>query len=277
MNSGMEELINAVSEFDGFDPSPLKTLAAKLEEEKKGASIGNNEDLANECWRHMAAIKLNLLFSEIFTKLKNQDYLAAWTELEQCEIVAKDLISNCESAFLRKMRIIYIQTSVKRWQSLFPYRAFFSPGFICGYYTCGICDHKIRPRSRCGHKKGYLYSGEICFHVAHEMEMLEISIVTNPVQKYSVVTGDFEYDYSLIDYVCARLESPYVEWTTDWKTKTYPRNKFSKVSVSDSCPCKSGDKFIDCCSAKAYVSIPHVEITFNAAIPKELETTVFPY
>jgi len=179
--------------------------------------------------------------------------------------------------FLRKSRTTFIKDKVFKWQSLFPYCVFASPGFTVGYYSCSICGHKIRPRSRCEHKKGRVYNGELCVHMAHDLEFGEISMVKNPVQKYSVVHNDETLDFSLIEYISELLDNAFEEWNINWAKKSFPIERFSNVPPDSKCPCKSGIDFDSCCINKAEITIPHVDFILSKEIPKDKEEIEFPY
>ena len=186
------------------------------------------------------------------------------------------LEENSDTDFIESFNVEWFKKHIEYWQSLFPYSVFFSPSFIVGYHTCSICDHKIRPRSRCEHKKGKLYNGEVCYHAVHDiLDVPEVSIVTNPVQKYSVALID--YDYTAVNYVAERLDDPLESWKAVKTKKSYPREKFASVKGDDLCPCQSKEKFSECCSSKDEITIPHFKIEFQKYIRPELQYEHFPY
>ena len=235
-----------------------KTLEA-LNKVRQEAIEKGDEDKANGCWRKIESIELNLLFIKAFQKIKNQKYRDAWCDLGQCEIKCNSLEKNSAEDFLIKSRTKLIKDKVLKWQSLFPYCMFLSPEFTVGYYTCSICEHKIRPRSRCEHKNGKIYNGEVCCHVAHDMEIRGLSLVTNPVQKYSVAHNDETLDFSLLKFLSDILDNAFEEWDLNWTTKKCPIEEFSNVNANDKCPCKSGNNFKNCCMLQDEVEIPHID------------------
>lgn len=250
----------------------IGSLEAILQEKKTLQDL----EAANEVWRIKTALEVKRGYIEAFTLLKAGKHYDAWCCLERCEITLSLIVENSNSEFRKKARTHFYDRYVNNWQSLFPYKIFFSPGFIVGYYTCSICNTKIRPRNSCEHKKKKLYGGEICFHVGHELEFLEISIVSNPVQKYSLPLID--YDYTVINYVIDRLANPFEAWQPIVTTKTYPRNMFNSVLEEKNCPCKKSDKtFGECCSEKKQIEIPHIEIVFAKTLVQEQCCEVFPY
>ena len=255
----------------------ISELFDKLSEKKEIAVSQGDEELANNCWREEEALKLNILYIEAFAKLKDHEYREAWQDLERCEINANFISENSRDSFLRKSRVSFIKEKVAGWQSIYPYCVFASPGFTVGYYTCSICDRKIRPRSRCSHKKGRIYNGELCLHVAHDLEFLELSIVTKPVQKYSVLHDDDTLDFSIIDHLLELLDHAFEDWRLNWTRKAFPIDRFSKVQPDAECPCKSGKTFEQCCLGKTEVEIPHVDFVLSKELPESKEEVRFPY
>lgn len=255
----------------------LKQALHELEQKKKSAIESGNETFANDCWREIAVLKLNMQYIEAFNQIKTKEYRKAWEALEQCEIQASFIKENSDERFFIEKRCAYIVEKVTMWQSLFPYCVFASPGFTVGYYTCSICDHKIRPKSRCAHSRGKIYFGELCTHIAHDLEMQEISIVTKPVQKYSVMHNDETLDFSLINYPAELLDNAFEQWEMNWTRMSFPIENFKSVLPDAECPCKIGNVFSQCCMNKENISIPHVDFGFWEEKPEEKTKLRFPY
>ncbi|WP_162934915.1 zinc chelation protein SecC [Pseudomonas cavernae] len=265
-----------LSTFEDSDSPEIARILDELKEIKKNAIALGDEERANNCWRELEALELNLIYIKAFHKIKNKQYREAWYDLEQCEIKCQFIQENSSKDFCAKTRVSFIGAKALSWQSLYPYCVFSSPGFTVGYYTCSICDHKIRPRSRCAHSKGKIYNGELCLHVGHDLELKEISIVSKPVQKYSVVHNDETLDFSLIEYLIDFLEDAFEEWGAIRTRMKFPIEKFSRVKLDQDCPCKGGGRFGDCCSTKSEIEIPHVDFVFHKEISNPAEIR-FPY
>ena len=255
----------------------LKKVIEYLEAEKKSAIANGDEDKANNCWLHLESLDLNILFIRAFNNIKLKNYRQAWYELEQCEIKESYIRENSYKDHIVASRLDFIKSKVSKWQSLYPYCLFFSPGFKVGYYSCSICGHKVRPRSRCEHKKGKVYSGQLCVHEAHDMEVLEVSIVTKPVQKSSVMHDDSSLDFMLLERLSSCLDNAFEDWDVRWTKIKFPIARFSKVSKKDKCPCKSDKSFEVCCMGKKEVEIPHVDFLFSKPLSSDAENIVFPY
>lgn len=268
--------INLNSLEDSESPH-ISQMIEHLKDTKFKAIESGDEEQANNCWRWLESLDLNKLYIHAFHNIKNKEYRKGWNDLEQCEIKCGFLVKNSPDEFLINTRINFIKDKVEKLQSLYPYCVFSSPGFTVGYYTCSICDHKIRPRSRCEHKKGKVYNGELCLHVAHDIEFLEISIVSKPVQKYSVMHNDETLDFSLLEYLFDILDSSFEEWDLNWTKMKFPSERFSSIGRKDKCPCKSDKTFEDCCINKTEIEIPHVDFIFSKPLPVEKEVIKFPY
>jgi hypothetical protein len=255
----------------------INQIIDSLKDEKTKAIKCGDEAKANACWRELEGLELNLLYIQAFHNIKTEKYREAWIQLEQCEIKYKFLSENSTEDYLCDSRAVFIENYVSKWQSLYPYCVFASPGFKVGYYTCSICNHKIRPRSRCEHKKGKVYNGELCLHIGHELEFLEISIVSTPVQKYSVMHNDETLDFTLLKYLSDILENAFEEWNVNWTTMKFPAERFISVKTGDKCPCKSGNNFEACCMGQDEIEIPHVDFIFSKQLPNDKQAIIFPY
>lgn len=254
----------------------IKWVLSELEKVKEQAIVLGDEERANSCWRESEALQLTLTYIEAFHKIMRREYREAWYDLERCEIKCNFIRRNSNEEFCLNKNIYFISHQVSNLQSLYPYCVFSSPGMVVGYYSCGICDHKIRPRSRCSHVKGQIYNGKLCVHVAHDIVLKEISIVTKPVQKYSVVHNDETLDFSVLEHLMAVLVEAFDEWDVIRTTKKFPIDMFSRVELDSDCPCKGGSKFGQCCSTKTEVEIPHLDFVFRRDI-QNLPGVRFPY
>jgi hypothetical protein len=255
----------------------VKSILAALADAKKIAAEKGDESQANQLWRDIQALKVVSAYVTAINNIKQQKYRNAWCELEQCEITCKFLRENSNEEFYKNSGADFVERYVRKWQSLYPYCMFISPGMVVGYYTCSICNHKIRPRSRCQHIKGHIYNGELCTHQANDLEFQEVSIVTKPVQKFSVLHDDETLDFSVLEYLCSHINSPFDEWEAHWSTKKFPRDRFHSVSEDHKCPCQGENSFGQCCSDKVEIEIPHVDFELKNGLKKNVEAERFPY
>ncbi|MDG3424686.1 hypothetical protein P5E72_24720, partial [Vibrio parahaemolyticus] len=136
--------------------------------------------------------------------------------------------------------------------------------------------HIIKPRSRCKHKKKYLYEGKICYHIVSDAEFIGLSLVEKPIQKYSVIHDDSNLNFAQIDYLMQILDSPFEPWFSVKTKKAYPRSMFKNVDLNAKCPCTSGKAFVDCCEGNEQISIPHIVFSVKNP-PKKAPLDYFPH
>jgi hypothetical protein len=237
---------------------------------------GHDEKRANSAWYLKAVSSAYRIYCDSFTLMQNGSFYDAWRQLEQMEICLANLERNpiYEGA---DFRLDFLTDRVSAFQSLFPYKVFFSPEIIVGRKECGICGSVRSPWSNCGHEIGKVYLGQICTSIAKEIELISISIVTNPVQKYSVAfssDGDGkqidQYDYSLVAFVVKRIRSPFDGWSSESTFTYHPHSMFLHLSDDDLCPCKSGHAYLKCCRPRPGVIRPHMQFYFDVAPPSDL-------
>lgn len=242
----------------------------------------HDETGANRFWFLHKVALVRHLFIQCVAEIKTNKYYEAWCRFEQVEIKLSWLRKNpfYDPA---EFEVGELERQVADWQSLFPYAIFFSPAILQKRKECGICRAVVDPWTDCGHEVGKVYCGNECIHIVTDAEVLEISIVRDPVQKYSVAHTVLDkngkrvdhHDYSLIKFVADRLISPFDGWSVR-KTKTrHPHSRFLSTSPEDTCPCESGRRYADCCLTKPGVLRPHFQIGFEKPPPSDLPAVVF--
>lgn len=260
----------------------LTATAESLLKAAKHEAVAVGDQLeAKRIWCWESALKMQQMFVAAFEDLKDGRHYGAWCTLERIEIAGVSWRRHCESD-CEAHRIGFILRQVGRLQALFPYTHFISPALLEKRMKCTICGKEISVRNPCGHQKGEIYDGELCLREVVESEVLEVSIVTNPVQKYSVVfpsedgkKGD-PYDYTLVDYVIRGLRRPFDGWKATWTKARHPHSLYSHVAAQDPCPCGSGKLYSDCCLPEKGVLRPHVMIEFDVPPPDDLPSVVLP-
>ncbi|WP_227429931.1 hypothetical protein [Psychrobacter sp. I-STPA6b] len=255
----------------------LDNLINKINTLKDKSSISGNEDKANHYWRLRETFSVYKLYIQSFDYLKDRNYRKAWYILEECELMCENISSNSNHQFLINSGIVLIQRLVNQWQALYPYILFISPEYKIKRTLCSICGGVIKPRTKCSHKKGILYNGELCFHIIDDFEILNYSIVTKPVQKYSVIHDDDRLNFNHINYLIDLLDHPFENWSFERKTMSYPIHRFNSLSQEDRCPCHSKASFKNCCINKSEISIPHIDYIFDKQLPSEKYQVLFPY
>jgi len=245
----------------------LRSTLANIKMLKKLAVADSDELLAKEMWCYQKIAIICMKYLGAFDEMKVGMYYNAWCILETVETGLHSLERHLEIGhgdhWLR-----FIKRQVHYFQSLYPYRVFLSPAMVIHEKRCSICDAVIGLRASCAHVTGEIYHGEMRAVRITKADIQEISLVTNPVQKYSVAfagnKGEDNYNYGMVANVIKRLGSPFDAWTPHWTTRLYPHSHFKGVGRNDSCPCGSGLKYKKCCLAKAGISLPHCHITFES-------------
>jgi hypothetical protein len=134
---------------------------------------------------------------------------------------------------------------------------------------CSICNSLFGLRSGCNHEIGEIYDGKMCLRIITRVKPLEISIVDNPVQKYSVLFINGGYNYGAIYYTIQRLASPWHSWTYEKVEATTGIPLYAGIGRNNLCPCGSGLKFKRCCINKMRTH-DHYQIHFEIQPPVEL-------
>jgi hypothetical protein len=244
---------------------------------KASAVARKDEQEANRFWCVQTIVEIQRRFIGAFAKLKSGSFYDAWCEFERCEIAIGNLSAHFQIDGPDSHRLQYIRRMVDRWQSLYPYKLFASPEFLKKRIACSVCRRRITPRASCGHKKGNLYNGEMCHHIVEEMDLVSISLVEQPVQRYSVLFLESEdgtqrdhYDYGNVKFIADRVASSFYEWKYERITRLVTAAEVAHLFADQHCPCLSGKRFGECCNNKKEFEIPHLQVTFSVPPPREL-------
>lgn len=269
-------LRDASNNFGLRESKPFVNALAEL---KKKAVKENDQSFAKIIWCLEQILKIQDNFIIAFFQMKAEEFYLAWCSLEKVELDLQFLNPHfCDVN--NEYQVPFIEKHVSQYQSLFPYKLFFSPEFLEIEKTCTTCKKIVTPRNSCGHRIGNIYNGEQCGRNVTKLELLGIGIVEEPVQKYSVLflsdaNGGGEKDhyyYSVVQYLIKRLNSPFHDWDVDWTKRRHPHSRYSHVGPNDPCPCESGKKYNDCCLQESGVLRPHVEFIFHVSPPEHLLT-----
>lgn len=251
----------------------LKAKAVELRDEAQSKDL----------WKLEKIIGAQVAYIRAFLLLKDRDYYAAWCEFEVCENTLKALLSHLDDEGER-YGLPFIKRMVTQWQSLFPYGLFSSPEILVKKQNCSICGEEISLRKRCDHKVGEIYRGMRCHLIIEEAEFLGLSLVHNPVQKYSVLFANDkdgkqidQYDYSIVKFVSERLEDPFDDWSHLKTTTLHPHSVYSHIGRNEKCPCGSSQKYKKCCLSKREgIEMPHLEIEFEVQPDASYANIIYP-
>ncbi len=256
----------------------LKTIKAKAVEQ-------GNQDLAKKAWCYETIHEIQKNYLTAFSMMKEGHFYGGWGLLERVEIAINSLERHFVSPEGDIFKINFLDKHVGQFQTLYPYKMFISPAILQLEKECSICGSKISIRSFCGHRKGEIYNGEMCVHIIKKGHLLEISVVTNPVQKYSVLflndpeTGKEvdHYNYALVNYVISGLGHPFDEWSMQKTKIRHPHALFAHINKNEKCPCDSGKLYKDCCLKEpSGVLRPHMNILFHSSPNVDLPRIVYP-
>jgi SEC-C motif len=239
---------------------------------KEYALQHQDQELAVHIFYLQQAVEIHSNYFCAFSLLQQHEFYEAWCKLEQVE---KGLLffhsrqkdwPDYWDKFLVSGKYKFIKEHVSRWQELFPYKLFISPGMTYKQ-TCSICNNSINPRKPCGHNDGEIYNGEVRVRLLSDIRYDHIVIVENPANKFCVlfpinesdeVTNGYNksidlYDYSLVKEVVSCLTDPFQAWDYSVREVERDRDYFESIGIgeNDPCPCGSDKKYMNCCINKA--------------------------
>lgn len=278
----MTELNNhIIAELNNSDIRFWSNLEGEISELLREAIAGNSESTANDLWFLRIVCTTRREFLQCLEDISSTAYYEAWKRFEQIEHGLESLTRN-PFFDVERFGVTKLKTLVTAWQSLYPYQFFFSPEYVPKRKVCSICSRSVGPWSNCGHKPGIVYCGRECYRLVESVEFLSISLVRNPVQKYSVPftkdeNGNLvdQYNYSSLAFVRQRIKFPYHGFSAEWTEALHPHEMFSALSDDAPCPCESRRSYRACCRDKPGILRPHLQILFDHPPPEDLPNAAF--
>lgn len=270
----------------GLDEPQIDSVRVILRTLKAEAVVAGDQELAKQLWCYEQILRIQCDYLKSFQQMKGAQYYDAWCTLEQVEIKIGFLEKHFNISINNDLfKVSFIKTQVERFQALYPYRLFSSPGMLVIEKRCSICNAVITLRSDCGHLPGEIYDGEMCGREITDAQLLEVSLVTRPFKKSAVMfiidqqsgRSKDQYDYSLVNYVVRGLQDPFHGWSADWTTTRHPHSKYKNLGRNDTCPCESRKKYKNCCLRESGVLRPHLNITFEVAPPPDMPAIEYTY
>jgi SEC-C motif len=267
-----------------LDKQELENFLIKLAELKIYFIAENRQETLKEIWCLEKIIAIQKLYLLAFSQLKLTKYYEAWCSFENIEIALNQLFRHFDTEDEFFPLISFIEQHSLQYQSLFPYSAFVSPEFTVKSKVCSVCNKVSSIRNPCGHKNGEIYDGEMCYQIWSGIDYVLFAIVKSPVQKFCVTfLSDPEteekvdhYDYNLLEYLIACLESPFHSWSINWTTIRYPHSNYTHLKPGNDCPCESGKKYSHCCFPGSGVLRPHCLFDLSVPPPKDIEVVRYP-
>lgn len=279
------DYLGKVSDYKTRSDEADANIANLLKKLKVHAVEQNDQATAKMVWCHEQILDIQHNYLSAFKKMKESLFYEAWCILERVEIGIIFLEPHFELDTKNDLfKLKYIEKHARQFQSLFPYKLFISPATLQLEKVCSICRKPVSIWNPCEHKKGEIYNGELCVYEVTRGELLELSVVPSPVQKYSVLfttqseTGEHldHYDYAIVKYAISGLENPFDDWEVRWTKIRHPHSLFTHVGRDENCPCESGKKYKNCCLRKKGVLRPHVEFRFSVSPPDNLPRITYP-
>ncbi len=260
------------------------TLLKDIRAHKADAVAAGNETAGKNIWCLEQVAEIQQAYRKSFEQLRTEQFYSAWCSLEQVELALDRLRTHIGERWTA-YRLDFIDEKTSALQSLYPYRLFMSSELIELEKKCNICGAVISIRNPCGHRVGEIYRGEFCHRIVTNCEIVGISVVETPVNKYAVPflsdpetgTSRDHYNYKTVNYLAKRWPSPYHDWKAVWTKALHPKDRFGTLRRNEKCPCDSGKKYKACCLEKAGILRPHVVFEFRYQLPDEQRTIEFSY
>lgn len=237
----------------------LSTLAQL----KKAAVDRDDQITAKAAWCLEMIGKIQDHFISAFQCMRSEMFVEAWGHFARCEAGLGFLTRHfCDKNF--RFGVGYIGIYTNQFQELFNVGWGASPEILIKRQQCSICHNEMAPRSRCYHRPGEIYDGEMCVAEVTDSELIAVALVPNPVQKTSVIfpDGDDDDRFCLLRFLMKALDSPWHGWTYQKEERREYHPAFKNVGRNDKCPCESGIKYKYCCIRKEFV-FPHFQFAFE--------------
>lgn len=238
-------------------------LQKNIEKHKKEKR--SNSEKLKQLWIFETILTAQKLYVDFIEQLYNNQYYDAWVNLERCEIELKNITRHFTYEKNDTYHIYYLLNMVENWQLVFPYTIFVSTEIVHKKTKCSICGEYYTLRNHCGHIKGEIYDGYICYHIIEDIAFVGTAMVENPVNKFAVPfsqdpeTGKTidHYNYSEIEFIKKELSHRFEPWFVDKKTIEKSNHELEADII---CPCGSKKLFLSCCYLKNHTDCVHHEI-----------------
>jgi hypothetical protein len=251
---------------------------------KERAVKGGDQPLAKAVWCLETVSAIQEQYLNAIARMKAGAYYAGWCELERAEINLHFLDSHLRDVY-DELGIELIRHQIKSFQGIYPYQLFISPEIWKKEIRCSVCNARVTPRGGCSHRVGEIYDGQHCGRIVTQAEMLAVSLVRVPVQKYSVVyaadpgvSGGEPNPgaYPSVAYVIDRLQSPRDRFHFEWTQTRHPHQPYADVQMTDPCPCIAPNgTYAECCGPTEGVLRPHLVVAFEKEPPPEQRETIY--
>jgi hypothetical protein len=204
MNSDLEELIRQFNEVGrqaqtlAFLPRAqhlqeeacrtLRALLHRLKQEKAARQRAKDELASNTILALELTLTAGLRELEMWIALKNDQPEVAWNHMVDAQQQAESALTL--RRWLKHEKSLdtlenYIRRLYAIEQIVFPPQIYSSFGGTIAHRECSICGSSYEA---CPHIKGRAYMGEPCYTILKEIDLVEVSVVTDPANKRARVT-----------------------------------------------------------------------------------------
>ena len=218
-----------------------------IEDEKIILKQKNDEYSLLLIWFCLSIIEAMEIYHKAFLLLKNREYYKGWNELAQVEVIIHNIKLNIQD-YSDYMALVFLDQYTKKFQEIFPYKAFTSNVLVNTKEKCSICGKSMNPFSGCGHIRGRVYSGELCYSIVTNGDFVGLDFVEKPANKCAVAFAgiDVPENYKLLEYIMPKLSNEYIIWDYEIIAEYEPHINY-KNARNEKCPCQSGKKYKNCC------------------------------
>ena len=217
----------------------------------------DDERLANSCCVMRQYCILFIRIGMYFQLLDNREYQTSWDKLQDC----LDSLRFVNRFVLNKYDLDEIGSLLVNFESLYPYKLFFSSEYLVSKSHCSICGKSMQSLS-CSHRKGEIYWGEVARECVDSVKELQaVSLVEHPDDKRCVafIADDNRSDeekYSLLTrYLKLNIDKM---CTYDKELMTLKNKRYKGIGRNDLCPCGSGRKYKKCCETTQEIVISKI-------------------
>ena len=255
-------------------------LIAEAEKLKEQSINAMDEPTANKLWVYQTILEIHKSFNQAFQLLNAKRYEAGWGKLERVEIEIGFLKRHLHMV-KKNYKIKFIESIVINLQALFPFQLFGSNEMIYLETICDICHQKVTINNPCGHIPGELYMGKFCSRIITKSEFIDLAIVENPVNKYSVIFKENEdpqirdnRQFGNVNYILCKIKNPYEGWKLEISATTFPHSSQPDSNPDDNCPCGENRPYKDCCLLEDGIHGFHYQFTLPGKAGARLQRDI---